>query len=73
MCDLTRPGSGFMHPDSPMGKPKIACLISHVRVWEQLVSACSCGLVALKSTGGLSGHCAAAAARRVLVTGLASA
>eukprot|EP00038_Savillea_parva_P007825 m.172769 g.172769 ORF g.172769 m.172769 type:complete len:347 (+) comp13581_c0_seq1:233-1273(+) len=27
---------GFMDPMKPIGKPKISCLMSHVRVWEQL-------------------------------------
>lgn len=27
---------GFMDPKKPIGKPKISCLMSHVRVWEQL-------------------------------------
>lgn len=28
--------AGFMNPKSKIGKPKISCLMSHVRVWEQL-------------------------------------
>lgn len=29
--------SGLMDPTKVVGKPKIACLMSHVRLWEQLV------------------------------------
>ena len=28
--------AGFMNPKSKIGKPKISCLMSHARVWEQL-------------------------------------
>ena len=27
-----------MDPNQPVGRPKIACLMSHVRVWEQLAN-----------------------------------
>ena len=31
------PHRGFMNPKKPVGKPKISCLMSHTRLWEQLV------------------------------------
>eukprot|EP00035_Acanthoeca_spectabilis_P030231 m.8495 g.8495 ORF g.8495 m.8495 type:complete len:339 (-) comp4066_c0_seq1:1771-2787(-) len=29
--------TGFMDPAKPVGKPKISCLMSHVRLWQQLL------------------------------------
>ena len=33
---LSKRLAGFMNPKSKIGKPKISCLMSHARVWEQL-------------------------------------
>jgi GR25 family glycosyltransferase involved in LPS biosynthesis len=35
---LAKKMTGFMNPKSKIGKPKISCLMSHVRVWEQLAA-----------------------------------